>query len=198
MHHALTTLIAVLALNGPAFAQAPTAPVKPPAPARPACPPGPWPTPSRRRRSRTHRGRRARAGGAGRPDGAARRARAADPQESAGGIADHAGQTTRAVRAEPDQQRRGAAAPRPGEPLARPRAARGSHPQHRHQRRSATRSTPCRRSTARRNADVKHEVLQAWLISGRKEAVYQAALNAKIRRRGQRRDSHARRHGRGR
>jgi HEAT repeat protein len=29
------------------------------------------------------------------------------------------------------------------------------------------------------NADVKREVLQAWLISGRKEAVYQAALSAK-------------------
>jgi len=29
------------------------------------------------------------------------------------------------------------------------------------------------------NADVKKEVLQAWLISGRKEAVYQAALSAK-------------------
>ena len=27
--------------------------------------------------------------------------------------------------------------------------------------------------------DVKHEVLQAWLIAGRKDAVYQAALNAK-------------------
>ena len=29
------------------------------------------------------------------------------------------------------------------------------------------------------NDDVKEEVLQAWLIAGRKEAVYQAALNAK-------------------
>jgi HEAT repeat protein len=29
------------------------------------------------------------------------------------------------------------------------------------------------------NADVKQEVLQAWLIAGRKEPVYQAALNAK-------------------
>lgn len=29
------------------------------------------------------------------------------------------------------------------------------------------------------NAEVKGEVLQAWLIAGRKEAVYQAALNAK-------------------
>ena len=29
------------------------------------------------------------------------------------------------------------------------------------------------------NEDLKEEVLQAWLISGRKEAVYQAALNAK-------------------
>ena len=29
------------------------------------------------------------------------------------------------------------------------------------------------------DADVKEEVLQAWMIAGRKEAVYQAALNAK-------------------
>lgn len=29
------------------------------------------------------------------------------------------------------------------------------------------------------NSDVKREVLQAWMIAGRKEAVYQAALNAK-------------------
>ena len=50
-----------------------------------------------------HRRRRARAGGAGRPDGAARRARAADHQEGAGRIADDAGQTARVVRAEPDR-----------------------------------------------------------------------------------------------
>ena len=29
------------------------------------------------------------------------------------------------------------------------------------------------------DSDVKHDVLQAWLIAGRKDAVYQAALNAK-------------------
>jgi HEAT repeat protein len=179
MKHVLTTLAAVLALSGVALAQSPTAPAKPVAPVAPVKPPA---APAR---------------SADRDDDreptadeelalAALEGLMAQPGERALPIIKKvlAGSQTTLVKKRAlfvlsqidnaEARQLLGQASRSADPGLRGEAIRsigiGGDPQL---------LDSLQPIYAAGNEDVKEEVLQAWLIAGRKESVYQAALNAK-------------------
>lgn len=176
MNHALTTLIAVLALNGPAFAQAPMAPIKPPAPARPA-PTRPVVDAAGDEREPTADEELALA---------ALEGLMAQPGERALPILKKvlAGSQTTLVK-----KRALFVLSQINSAEARQILGQASRSNDAALRGEAIRSIgisgdPQLLDSLQAiygvgDADAKQEVLQAWLIAGRKEAVYQAALNAK-------------------
>jgi HEAT repeat protein len=178
MNH-LTSLIAVLALNGPAFAQGPTTPVKPPTPARPA--------PMAPARPVLNDADDAREPSADEELAlAALEGLMAQPGERALPILKKvlAGSQTTLVK-----KRALFVLSQINSAEARQLLGQTSRSNDAALRGEAIRSIgisgdpqlldSLQSIYGAGDEDVKREVLQAWLISGRKEAVYQAALNAK-------------------
>jgi len=178
MNHALTTMIAVLALNGTAVAQAPTVPAKPVAPAAPVRPPSAVTVVNRDdEREPTENEELALAALEGLMAQPGDRALPIIKKVLAGSQTTLVKKRALFVLSQIDstesRQLLGEAS-RSGNAELRGEAIRSIGISGDPQLLDSLQAT-----YDAGDSDVKEEVLQAWLIAGRKEAVYQAALKAK-------------------